>query len=431
MQRPDWKDLITDDCKLVFDLDLPCYNAAASNEDKIFKVILKETGEEIFQEANVEVVETVCVNPETLGAFYNGTEEPEYEERGAGRYTNKRFKNKTAFYGRKKKVIEGWLGLHNFERKEEGLEPYTKEDFTYETEQVAKPVAFAITSLKRKIADIAEYLGIDDHIYLIGSGLCHRSYYDLPMNPRYPDDPSRGRYKGNRTDMQRPLLLQEVRDYAENVLGAEHVKEIECDDRINFYGWESHLHYKKAGKHKYILISLDKDNNSYESLLMNYQREKDAYKYPYPILIDGYGSLFEDEKGKVRGYGYSFRLLQSLIGDSVDGFSPTANLGIKFGEKSAYKLLKDCTNLKEGCEAVVKQYYKWFPDNEVTFTSWTGKKVTLKTWQWLNTIYMCAYMLKSRDDKTVFTDVLDSLGVHYKTNPNLDEPNKIDDKEEN
>ncbi len=430
MQRPDWKDLITDDCKLVFDLDLPCYNAAASNEDKIFKVILKETGEEIFQEANVEVEETVCVNPETLGAFYAGTEEPKYEKRGTGRYINKRFKNKTAFYGRKKKVIEGWLGLHNFERKEKGLEPYTKEDFTYETEQVAKPVAFAITSLKRKIADIAEYLGIDDHIYMIGSGDNHRHKLDLPMDDKFPDDPSRGQYKANRKDMQRPLLLEEVRTYAENILGAIHVRSIEADDFINFYGWESHLHYKKTKKHKYILVSLDKDNLGYESLLFNYQRtsDKKAYKYPYPRLIEGLGSLHIDESGtvdKVRGEGHIFRCLQLLIGDSTDHFSPTRGLGVSFGEKSAYDLLKDCTTLKEACEAVVKQYYSWFPSGKVSFTSWTGEYVTMKVYQWMNTIYTCLYMLKSRDDTTTFTGILDQLGVHYKTNPN-----KIDDKEE-
>ena len=430
MQRPDWKELITDDCKLVFDLDLPCYNAAASNEDKIFKVFLKETGEELFKEKNVEVMETVCTNSYVLGAFYNGNEEPIYEKRSTGKIINKRFKNKTDFLGRTRKTISGWLGEHNKEREAEGKEPYTREDFLYETEQVAKPVAFAIKTLKDKIQSIADYLGIHDHIYIIGSGDCHRSGYNLPMNPKYPDDPSRGRYKGNRNDMQRPLLLQEVRSYAENILGAEHVKGIESDDRINFYGWESHLHYLRTGKHKYILVSLDKDNNSYESLLMNYQREKDTYKYPYPILINGYGSLFKDEKGKVRGYGHSFRLLQTLIGDSTDGFSPTANLGIKYGEKQAYKLLKDCKNLKEGCEAVVSQYWKWFPSGEVTFTSWRGHEVTLTTWEWMNTIYLCAYMLKSRDDKTTFTSILDHLGVPYKTNPNVNEPNKNETEEE-
>ena len=86
MQRPDWRELITDDCKLVFDLDLPCYNAAAANEDKIFKVFLKETGEEFFKEKDVELFETVCINPETLGAFYNGNEETIYEKRSTGKF---------------------------------------------------------------------------------------------------------------------------------------------------------------------------------------------------------------------------------------------------------------------------------------------------------------------------------------------------------
>jgi len=133
----------------------------------------------------------------------------------------------------------------------------------------------------------------------------------------------------------------------------------------------------------------------------------------------------------VKGTGHLWRLTQLLVGDlECDGFSPTRYLGIKYGKKSAYDALHNCKTLKEACEVCVKQYWKWFPSGEVKFQSWSGKSITLTTWGWMDRIYTMLYMLKSRDDTTVFTGILDQLGVHYKTNPNLDETNKKDTKEE-
>ncbi len=425
-----WRSIVTDDVKLVIDVDTFIFTAASSNTDKIFKVILKSTGEEFFKEKNVEQFETICTNSHVLGAFYNGDEAPKYEKRSTGKYENKRFKNKTEFKGRTKKTISGWLGEHNLEREAEGKEPYSVDDFEFEEELIPNEVHFAYGNFNRKIQEVKDYLGIQDAILLVGVGESHRSNIELPINPNYPEFPERGKYKGMRLS-QKPPNLDLVQNYVIDKQGGIAISGIEADDALNGYMYESHLHYKRTGYHKYIGVSIDKDSRSFNSLIFDFTKSGDTWKYPDLLLVDGLGELYLNDKGAVKGDGYLHFMHQMCAGDDCDNYHMSKYMGISFGPKASYNLLKDCKTVKEACEAVVAQYYRIFPDNVVSFKSWSGKTITMTTYEWLNTMFQLVYMLKSRDDKTVFTDVLDSLGVHYKTNPNLDEPNKIDDKQEN
>ena len=87
----------------------------------------------------------------------------------------------------------------------------------------------------------------------------------------------------------------------------------------------------------------------------------------------------------------------------------------------AYKVLSGCKTIKEAVETVAKQYLTWYP-NGVQFKSWTGKDVNVPCWEWADTMWACAYMLKNRDDKTSFTSVMKSLKIDYE-NMKLEEPN--------
>ncbi len=427
----EWQSKVTDDVKLVVDADTIIYNAASANQTKTFHVYLKETGEEFFKEKNVEVTETVCTNSHVLGAFYNGNEEPTYEKRGTNKFINKYFSNKTEFKGTKRKIIEGWLGLHNFDRQQEGKEPYSVEDFRFEETFEPNNIRFAYSNFDNKLKDIKNYLGIQEAVILVGSGECHRHLLEMPIDPTQPDNPLRGRYKGRR-ESPKPLQLEEVKQYVIKKYNAEDIRGIECDDALNIYLYKSHLNYVKTGKHFYVGVSVDKDQAGFSCMNFNYMKNNDKkWKHPYPYLITGLGELHIESNGEVKGTGHLWRLTQLLVGDlECDGFSPTRYLGIKYGKKSAYDALHDCKTLKEACEVCVAQYWKWFPSGEVKFQSWSGKSITLTTWGWMDRIYTMLYMLKSRDDRTSFTGILDQLGVHYKTNPNLD-TTKEDNKEEN
>ena len=428
----EWRSKVTDDVKLVVDGDTLLYNAASANQNKTFHVYLKDTGEEFFKEKNVEVTETVCTNPYVLGAFYNGSEEPIYEKRNTGKFINKHFSNKTEFKGLTRKTISGWLGEHNQERIAQGKEPYSVDDFRFEETFEPNNINFAYSNFDRKLKEIKDYLGIQEAIILVGSGECHRHGIDMPVDPSQPDNPLRGRYKGRR-DAPKPLQLEEVKQYVIKKYNAVEITGIECDDALNIHLYKSHLHYVKTGKHFYVGVSVDKDQAGFPGMIYNYMKDNDKkWKHPYPYLITGLGELHIEDNGDIKGTGHLWRLTQLLIGDlECDGFSPTRYLGIRYGKKSAYDALHNCKTLKEACEVCVAQYWKWFPSGEVTFTSWRGYEVTLTTWEWMDRIWTMLYMLKSRDDQTTFTSILDHLGVPYKTNPNVEEPNKNETEEEN
>ena len=103
-----WKDYLVDDPIIVFDYDTPIFAAASSAEKSILKVIHKQSGKEVFKEKNKPVIRNVQV-PE--GDSYR------WVKQDTGERENIRFKNQTEFFGRKKKVIEGWLGDLNKKRE--------------------------------------------------------------------------------------------------------------------------------------------------------------------------------------------------------------------------------------------------------------------------------------------------------------------------
>ena len=85
------------------------YVGIGMHEKVELQIVHKESGRELFKEKNVEVQESVCVNPYTLEVDYMGDERPRYIRQGTGQFVNIRFKNKTEFWGRTKKVPVGGL----------------------------------------------------------------------------------------------------------------------------------------------------------------------------------------------------------------------------------------------------------------------------------------------------------------------------------
>ena len=65
--------------------------------------------------------------------------------------------------------------------------------------------------------------------------------------------------------------------------------------------------------------------------------------------------------------------LQQLIGDTIDGFKPTELCGVKFGEKSALKLLETLVRPRERSSMVVKCIRSGIQPFE--YTTWNGKKM--------------------------------------------------------
>lgn len=397
-----WKDYLVDDPIIVFDYDTPIFAAASATEKSILKVIHKQSGKEVFKEKNKPIIKNVQV-PE--GDSYR------WVKQDTGERENIRFKNQTEFFGRKKKVIEGWLGDLNKKREIEGKPLFTKEDFEITVDYDVGELSHAIHSLNNRTKSIMDYLGIHKAIYVIGEGENHRHKLPLPI---HEDKGSPyGQYKWGRIDTRRPALLADVRKYVVERKKAIIAPEgFEADDVVTSYQWKSYQHSKKTGKHTHIIVTIDKDSMGTSGLVFNpyVDEESRVWKHPYPYLIDGFGSVYMKD-GEIKGEGQLWLLTQMLIGDTADLYSPTARLGVKGGDTLAYEVLAPCRTLQEALTAVCNQYKTWFPDG-VHFTSWDGSEQHLTWLEWAGNIFKCAYMLKNKNDSLTFEKLLEMGGVN-------------------
>ena len=115
---------------------------------------------------------------------------------------SKPFLNRTAFWGRKRKVLEGWLGDENKEREAKGLKPFTKEGFDIEDVQEPEPLENLLHTAKKQVQGVLTSLGTNNAEYFIGQGDSWRVEASTLL-----------KYKGQRSDLLKPVHLDAVSDY--------------------------------------------------------------------------------------------------------------------------------------------------------------------------------------------------------------------------
>jgi hypothetical protein len=272
--------------------------------------------------------------------------------------------------------------------------------YTVEDVQVADDIANACHSVKVSIEGIKQACKADKvEVYLSGKDNFRDS---LPLPTKY---------KSGRTDMIKPILLPDVRAYIVKKYNAKIVDGKEVDDVVCHRMWDGH----KSGQ-KIIGCTYDKDALSNTGWL--YNRDK----MTEPEYIEGLGELHIDGKNKVRGKGRKWGYLQWIVGDSTDSYNPSEVAKVKYGEKSAYKLLAPLQTDKECIQAVYDLYKTWYPA-EVKYTAWDGSEVVTDAVGMMQ-MYMDCYRMKrfptdhvkvidvlKRFD--IFVDLLDPYGVVY------------------
>jgi len=132
-------------------------------------------------------------------------------------------------------------------------------------------------------------------------------------------------YKSNRSSVERPVQLQAVKDYLADAYESELYPELEADDVMGILSTEPH-------KGKRIIVSEDKDMQTIEGWLYN-PRNDTAAKY---ISMD---------------HAHRFHMLQTLMGDAVDGYKGCKGIG-----KIKANRLLDNTPQKNWWRMVVKTY---------------------------------------------------------------------------
>lgn len=254
--------------------------------------------------------------------------------------------------------------------------------------QTPEPVANALQAAKSIMTKIFTSIEPDDMIVYIGGKDNFREKLPLPS-----------KYKGNRGDMLRPLLLNEVKTYLTRKYKAKSPVGIEADDAINIRGYE-----ELAKGNSVIIASQDKDTLQSEGLKMfDYTKEK-----PFIFDIPEIGSL--TVKGtECKGAGLKFFAYQLLCGDKTDNYKPTEICKVKFGAASAFKLIQPLESSAEILGAVVQKYKEWYP-GVVTYTAWDGKEITTN-WEGILDIYFaCAYMHRKKNDTTTWKEFFKERG---------------------
>lgn len=262
-------------------------------------------------------------------------------------------------------------------------------EYEIQDTQEAEPVGNACRVLNNHIQIILDSFWCDEVVYMMSGKTNFRN--DLPLPTKY---------KSNRVALK-PLLLKQVQTFAWKKYKAIVTQNEEPDDMQVWMGYE----ILKRGDIP-ILVTGDKDSKAYSGLsLFNPDKPDEGVQ-----VIPDLGSIWEDEKGKVRALGMKQYGLQQLIGDTIDGFKPTELCGVKFGEKSALKLLEPCKTEKEVLEVVVQQYQKWYPE-PFEYTTWNGKKMESDWKYMLNLYHCCCRMKETRDDPLIAYDFYKRYGV--------------------
>lgn len=261
-------------------------------------------------------------------------------------------------------------------------------DYSIEDVQTPEPVANALQAAKSIMTKIFTAIEPDDMIVYIGGKDNFREKLPLPS-----------KYKGNRGDMLRPLLLDEVKSYIMKKYKAKSPVGIEADDAINIRAYE-----ELAKGNSAIIASSDKDTLQSEGVYMfDYTKEK-----PSLFLIPEVGEVHM-HKNTIKGSGLKFFAYQLLCGDTTDNYKPTEICKARFGATGAFKLLNPLQTQPDILEAVVKKYKEWYPDI-VTYTSWDGKEITTNWEGMLDIYYSCAYMHRKKNDTTTWKDFFKERG---------------------
>ncbi len=236
--------------------------------------------------------------------------------------------------------------------KNKGME-FIKDNYEFTDKLVPGELSHCIKIMKNQIEKINSDLFADEMLMCIQAKTNFRDRLLLPSQ-----------YKGSRVGMLRPTWLREAKVYLYKNYPSLIAEDCEVDDAVIFKGYE----YLNKG-YTPIIIGVDKDSKAYSGLSMyDYTADNPEVK-----LMPDFGSLWIGEDKKVKGEGFIWFCFQWLNGDPSDDYKPCELAGVKFGEKAAYKLLKDCDNEQQALNTIIEQYATWYP-SEFNYVAWDGSE---------------------------------------------------------
>lgn len=337
--------------RLLFDYDPILYAAGSIGEKRTIKAVHRESGDE-------------------------------YE-----------FDTRTQFWGHWKAKKGGWLAEYNSTNKER-----LPEEFDITDVQTPEPLENCLHVVKTMIRATCEAVGVSSYYGYSGKGKVFREDISTIL-----------KYKGNRDNALRPIHLDALKEYLVKHHACEIVEGIEADDQCSIDSFDAWKKWSKtkSDDDKLVLAFVDKDYLQCAGHLYNTNTNASICSY------EGFGWLGLNDKDEVKGRGRMWLYQQVLSADASDNYAANSATSMKWGEKAAYKLLKDCKSDKEAFEAMVEGYKKLYPSQK-TITGWRGDEIEIDWLYVLQENFNLAKMLRSRDEKiTDIKSVLDKLKVDY------------------
>ena len=198
-------------------------------------------------------------------------------------------------------------------------------------------------------------------------------------------------------DTLKPLHLEEVSNHLIKKYSPEVVTYYEADDRVVMDA------YRNKDK---CVIGVDKDYFGCDVLFFNANQVDKGIQD-----CSGLGSLYLNAKGEVKGSGRMFFYHQVLSGDSSDNYKAnSANPEYEWGDKSSYKLLKDCKTDKEALEAIKQGYQLIYPEPRI-ISGWKGDEIEVDWLYCAEENFQMARMLRWENDVVSLKDVMTKFGV--------------------
>lgn len=292
------------------------------------------------------------------------------------------FKTRTEWYGHWKNKDGGALAEINKSRKT----PFSVDDFEIIDEQIPEPIENVLHTSKVMVESVIKQTGAADFKSFMGQGDSFRVERSTLL-----------KYKGTRTGLK-PLHLEAVSDYLIKKFNCEIVTGIESDDACVMAAY--------ADSNSFV-IGGDKDFYGCDISVFNVHHQDEG-------IVDcrGFGKLWLDDKGKVRGYGRKFLAWQCMAQDLSDNYAANCMSSKKWGDKAAFTLLSQKQTDKEVFEALVEGYKYLYPESK-TVTGWRGDEIIIDWKYVLHENWDLARMLRWEGDVVNPFEVMDKLGVKY------------------
>ena len=260
------------------------------------------------------------------------------------------------------------------------------DSFSCEPKQVADPISYCIKTLNDSLKKVMEFVGATHYEMYIGGSNNFRLKLPLPLE-----------YKSSRSTASRPLLLTQVKEYLIKHKGAKRITGEEADDVV-----QNRMRSLNKQGIRCIAYSIDKDiyqNVDYD--LMVY----DPDKADIIVSKKGVGELIDRGKD-VKGSGLKWLILQVLLGDKIDGFTPKQFFNKKYADKAFLKDFDSCKTEVEVLDKFVEVAKRLVPDS-VSYTSFTGQLMELNRKELFEMYYL---LPKMRDG---WCETLDELFSFY------------------